>query len=114
MANYYIKLKYNCDKQLPLDIRAVVLHANKNPLKVGRSELSDVVLGSPYVSQDHCSIIQDGDLILLKNTSSNGCYVNRSLVKDETVILTPGDEVAFPGNIYPGFFSNPLYGANCL
>lgn len=45
---------------------------------IGRSSKNTIVVQDPFVSRDHCRIIQhdDGRIILIDNNSTNGTFVN--------------------------------------
>ena len=71
-------------------------------ITIGRSSMNDVNINDPYVSRQHCQIIQndDGDYILIDKSSANGTFVNGVKIQGE-VNLNPNDIVRIGNTILP-------------
>lgn len=50
-------------------------------LTIGRAQTCDVVIHSTEASRLHCEIQMNGNKFLLKDNSTNGCYVNQNNVE---------------------------------
>lgn len=73
---------------------------------IGRSDLSDVVIDSQYISKQHALLVRsEGSLIIVDLKSRNGTYVNSRLVNSQVLrnndIISVGDfriKVIFPAD----------------
>lgn len=69
---------------------------------IGRAPDSDILIGAdcPYVSNNHALIYSDGYRLMLKDTSTNGTYINNNYIHHQTVLINYGDSILLAGK-YP-------------
>ena len=64
------------------------------PLRIGRGAQNDLVLASPEVSRQHCTVgVSDGAAVLIDLGSTNGVHVDGARVRD-LAVLPPGSRLA--------------------
>ena len=85
---------------------------NKEIIKIGRSNASDIFFGNKLVSSNHCYIKynKNGRAIVVDSNSSNGTYVNGQRIKQKKlkigdVIYIMGLKIIYNGKILS--FNNP-------
>ncbi|MGI9585513.1 MAG: FhaA domain-containing protein [Acidimicrobiia bacterium] len=82
--------------QLISDDGAAVVPLSLNRTLVGRALDCDVRLTNGQISRHHATIVyQQGRTTIVDHRSSNGTYVNGTLVSTEPAPLSPGSSVAF-------------------
>lgn len=69
---------------------------------VGRAPGSDILYGDncPYVSNNHALIYSDGKRLILKDTSTNGTYINNNCIHHQSAVINYGDSILLAGK-YP-------------
>ena len=69
---------------------------------IGRAPGSDILFGAecPYISNNHALIYSDGYRLILKDTSTNGTYVNDNCVHHQSIVINYGDSILLAGK-YP-------------
>lgn len=69
-------------------------------LYIGRSPENTIVYNEPSISGKHAELtVCDDGRILFRDYSANGTYVNGQFVNQNTVDVSFGDSIIFPGNI---------------
>jgi len=77
---------------IPQDKLTEKIYLNKTSTVLGRNETSDVVIANSDVSGRHCLLdIQTRGISILDLDSTNGTFVNGTLVRD--AFLNPGDRI---------------------
>jgi len=66
-----------------------------NQITIGRSEQSSIVVPSQFnlVSRTHATITLDGNVYMLEDHSTNGTYVNGTLIHHASCQICPGDNI---------------------
>jgi hypothetical protein len=79
---------------LPIDAGMPPVSLVSSPVRVGRADDNDLVLGNPEVSRHHARLELDGqDWRMIDLGSTNGTWVNG--VRLNAATIAAGDEVAF-------------------
>ena len=66
-----------------------------NSITIGRNPQNTIVVGAEYttVSGNHATIEQVGNQLYLTDHSTNGTYINGSLVHNRRVAISPSDRI---------------------
>lgn len=78
---------------------------DKNEITIGNDPQCDIVVCEEYISRKHLSIYKNGSIWLLRDTSSNGTFVNNKRVKEDVAlqifdeIYIVGTKIIFLGDI---------------
>ncbi|VEN61385.1 unnamed protein product [Callosobruchus maculatus] len=67
------------------------ISVNENPFIIGRALNCNYVIPNAQISRQHCSIEKVGDAWFLRDISTNGCYLNGTLVKKSSKCLSNND-----------------------
>lgn len=69
------------------------------------------LLGDRFTSKEHCTIYvqrwKSSELVVLIDTSLNGTYINKSIIRRKTVFLDNDDTIGF-GSVTPTFVLRPV------
>jgi pSer/pThr/pTyr-binding forkhead associated (FHA) protein len=62
------------------------------PAIIGRSRTTDVTLGHPLVSRQHCELYEASGKLMLRDLGSlNGTFVNDTRLCDQPIAIEPGE-----------------------
>jgi DNA-directed RNA polymerase subunit RPC12/RpoP len=61
------------------------------PVKIGRNHQNELN-SNPYISREHCEIIEENDIIYVIDSSTNGTFINSNKIKNKTSINI-GDKI---------------------
>ena len=77
-----------------------IIDLSKQSTSIGRAKTNSVKITQlkARISQHHCEIINNSGQIILKDFSTNGCFVNGIQVKHKEIELKPSDIVGFASN----------------
>nr|CAI5830809.1 unnamed protein product [Callosobruchus analis] len=67
------------------------ISVNENPFIIGRALNCNYVIPNAQISRQHCSIEKIDGAWFLRDISTNGCYLNGTLVKKSSVPLSNND-----------------------
>nr|CAH7769597.1 unnamed protein product [Callosobruchus chinensis] len=67
------------------------ISVNENPFIIGRALNCNYVIPNAQISRQHCSIEKVGSAWFLRDVSTNGCYLNGTLVKKNSMSLSNND-----------------------
>jgi pSer/pThr/pTyr-binding forkhead associated (FHA) protein len=63
------------------------------PAIIGRSRNTDVTVGHPLVSRQHCEVFEADGLLLLRDLGSlNGTYVGQTRLAEQPMPIQPGEQ----------------------
>ena len=80
-------------------MRQNIIVRRRKPYTIGRDEGNDCVLRSPYVSRHHAKIAWIKGQAYVNDQSTNGTYLNGSLVpKDAYIPVKDGDVISINKN----------------
>ena len=83
-----------------MEAKLVVIHGDVQvqqyelqlPAVIGRSRSTDVRLGHPLVSRQHCEVFEVEGLLMVRDLGSlNGTFVGDTRIADEALPIRPGD-----------------------
>jgi hypothetical protein len=70
-------------------IRQYELHL---PVIIGRSQTTELTLGHPLVSRQHCVVFEEGGVLMVRDLGSlNGTFIGDTRVADQALPVRPGD-----------------------
>lgn len=79
----------------------LVLVENEGPLRwydlrlpaiIGRSRKTDLTLGHPLVSRQHCEVFEANGMLMVRDLGSlNGTYVGETRIAEQAMPVKPGD-----------------------
>jgi predicted component of type VI protein secretion system len=63
------------------------------PAVIGRSRSTDVRLGNPLVSRQHCEVFEADGMLMVRDLGSlNGTFVGDTRIAEQAMPLNPGDQ----------------------
>ncbi len=63
------------------------------PAVIGRSRSTDVRLGNPLVSRQHCEVFEADGMLMVRDLGSlNGTFVGQTRIAGQAMPLNPGDQ----------------------
>ncbi len=83
------------------------------PAVIGRSRSTDVRLGNPLVSRQHCEVFEADGMLMVRDLGSlNGTFVGQTRIAGQAMPLNPGDQfsvgpVTFRAEYGRGDYSGP-------
>ncbi len=62
------------------------------PAVIGRSRSTDVILGHPLVSRQHCEVFESNGMLMVRDLGSrNGTFVGDQRIAEQAMPVKPGD-----------------------
>lgn len=62
------------------------------PAVIGRSRSTDVTLGHPLVSRQHCEVFESNGMLMVRDLGSlNGTFVGETRIAEQAIPVKPGD-----------------------
>ncbi len=67
-------------------------YALQLPTVIGRSRSTDVTLGHPLVSRQHCEVFESNGMLMVRDLGSlNGTFVGDKRIAEQAMPVKPGD-----------------------
>ncbi len=62
------------------------------PAVIGRSRSTDLILGHPLVSRQHCEVFESNGMLMVRDLGSlNGTFVGDTRIAEQAIPVKPGD-----------------------
>ena len=62
------------------------------PAVIGRSRSTDLTLGHPLVSRQHCEVFESNGMLMVRDLGSlNGTFVGETRIAEQAIPVKPGD-----------------------